>query len=86
MAIVKKGNRQLTVSAEAVKSYLAKGYDEIDPTGKVINNATGGKTISYAEHLRALADKDAKIKELEAKLAAETEAKKPWWCRLFKNR
>lgn len=62
MAKVRKKNRVLTVSDSAVAVYLKEGYDEIDDSGEIVKRATGGKTISLADHNKAL----DKIKELEA--------------------
>ena len=36
MALVIKGNKQLTVAAEKVNEYLSIGYSEIDEDGKVL--------------------------------------------------
>ena len=61
MAKVRKANRVLTVSDEAVENYLKRGYDQIDENGKVIKPATGGKTISIVKYNKVLATN----KELE---------------------
>lgn len=61
MAKVRKANRVLTVSDEAVENYLKHGYDQIDENGKVIKPATGGKTISIVKYNKVLATN----KELE---------------------
>lgn len=60
MAKVRKLNRMLTVSDEAVAVYLKEGYDQVDEKGKIVKRATGGKTISLAEHNKAL-DKIEKL-------------------------
>lgn len=62
MAKVRKKNRILTVSESAVASYLNEGYDQVDENGKIVNRATGGKTVSLTEHNKAL----DKIEKLEA--------------------
>lgn len=49
MAKVRKKNRLLTVNDAAVASYLKEGYDQVDDKGKIIKNATGGKTINVQE-------------------------------------
>ena len=36
MALVIKGNKQLTVAPEKVKEYLSIGYSEIDEKGEVL--------------------------------------------------
>lgn len=63
--IVRLANRTLTVHKSRVKSYLARGYDEVNEAGEVITRATGGKTITVQEHNKAL----DKIEELEGQLA-----------------
>lgn len=71
MAKVKKLNRVLTVSDEAVNSYLRDGYDQIDESGNVLKRATGGRTVPIGEHNEAL-DKietlEAEVKKLKAEL------------------
>lgn len=86
MPKIKKGNRVLTVEKGRVSGFLKDGYDEIDEKGKVINKATGGKTISIGEYNKVLAELDkakaagsnseeleglkTKIKELEEDISA----------------
>ncbi|PGH85773.1 hypothetical protein CN899_08000 [Bacillus thuringiensis] len=65
MPKVQRKNRQLTVSEEAVPSYLKNGYDLIDEKGKVIENATGGKIISLVQHNEVVAENEKLIKENE---------------------
>lgn len=55
---MKKSNRVIEVAESQVKGYLARGYDQIDGKGKIVKEATDGKTISAAEHSRV-------VKELE---------------------
>lgn len=69
MPHVKRANRVLTVSDEVVSSYLKDGYDEIDDQGEVIKRATGGRTVTLAEHnkvLEAIEDLKAENKKLKA--------------------
>lgn len=47
---VKKGNRVLRVDETLINKYLATGYEQIDKKGNVIKPATGGRTVSLAEH------------------------------------
>lgn len=67
MPIVKKKNRQLTVSNEAVQKYLKEGYDQINDKGKVINKATGGRMVSLAEY-NLVSEENEKLKKEIAKL------------------
>lgn len=79
MAKVKKLNRVLTVSDEAVNGYLRDGYDQIDESGKVLKRATGGRTVAIGEHNKAL-DKiealETEVKELKAELKKAKKAEK----------
>lgn len=80
---VKRRNRVLIVEKFEVESYLKQGYDEVDAvTGEVIERATGGRTVSLAEHNKVL-DELEKLKkdqgntdELDQKLAENEELKK----------
>lgn len=70
MAKVKKLNRVLTVSDEAVDSYLKRGYDQIDDAGKIIKRATGGRFIPISEYNKLLEENEklkAEIKKLKSK-------------------
>lgn len=80
---VKRRNRVLIVEKFEVESYLKQGYDEVDAvTGEVIKRATGGRTISLAEHNKVLDEleqlkKDQGITgELDQALAENEELKK----------
>ena len=64
MALVQKGNKQLTVADEAVPAYLAKGFSEIDEKGKVKKKATGGYTPTIAD----IAVKDEEIAKLNTEI------------------
>lgn len=59
----------MTVSKEALPSFLERGYDQVDEKGKVIKRATGGRMVSLKEYNQAL----ERIEELEKELK---EAKK----------
>lgn len=64
---VKKANRIITVPEEQASSYLQRGYDQVED-GKVVKYATGGKTISIAEHNKVL-------KQLEEAKASKGDSK-----------
>ena len=66
MVTVKKGNVELNVDETEVSKFLAKGYDQIDGKGKVIKEATGGKTVSYEEYKKVCAELAALKKKLSA--------------------
>lgn len=51
---VRKKNRIKHVAANRVDAYLSQGYDQIDDDGKIVKPATGGRTISLAEHNKVL--------------------------------
>jgi cell shape-determining protein MreC len=73
MALVIKGNKQLTVAPEKVKEYLSIGYSEIDEKGEVlqVGEATDLKDIK-AENAYLIAklaeykDNIEKLDQLEA--------------------
>lgn len=71
MALVIKGNKQLTVATEKVKEYLSIGYSEIDEEGKIlrVGEATDLKDIK-AEN----ADLKAKLAEYQTVSLEEIEA------------
>lgn len=78
---VKKENRILTVDEQSLRSYLADGYDQVEVDEKkreyiVVKRATGGRTVSLAEHNKALEELE-KLKAENKKLKAEnTKSKK----------
>ena len=65
MAKVKKANRVLTVDESVVESYLKDGYDQIDEKGEVVKRATGGRTVSLAEHNKVLDELEGLKKQIE---------------------
>jgi flagellar basal body rod protein FlgG len=85
---LKKANRILTVAEELADGYLARGYDVIDKDGNVTKEATGGKTITVAEHNKLKArlreaeknqnagEAQIRIEELEDELKKMTEKAK----------
>lgn len=70
MAKVKKLNRVLTVSDEAVESYLKRGYDQVDDKGKIIKHATGGRMIPIVEYNKLLEEVE-KLKAENKKLKSK---------------
>ncbi|MCY8345042.1 hypothetical protein MOC74_06100 [Bacillus haynesii] len=77
MAKVKKHNRVLKVADAAVPGYLKRGYDQVDESGKVVQRATGGRTVALSEHNKALDEiENLKAQLAEAKQAAEKPAAK----------
>ena len=70
MAVVQKGNKQLRVPDEKVKSMLQNGFAEVDEkTGKVIREA---KT----DDLKALKKENKELKERIKALESDLEAAK----------
>lgn len=55
---MKKTNRVLYVNKGQVDSYLKQGYDQISEKGEIVKRATGGRTISIAEHNKVLDELD----------------------------
>lgn len=72
MVTVKKGNVELNVDETEITKFLANGYDQIGDGGKVVKEATGGKTVSIEEYKRVLAENA----ELKKKLSEKTGKKK----------
>lgn len=75
MAMVKmrKANRVVNIDSTQLKSYLARGYDQINEDGKVKTQATGGKTISPADYNRTL-EENEKLKEQIAQFESNGKA------------
>ena len=76
MLRIKRRNRELLIDDRDKTTYLNDGYDVIDDKGRIVEPATGGKTISYAEHLAEInalkaqikPDQSAELDELREKL------------------
>lgn len=66
---VKKSNRIVTIPKEQEESYLNRGYDRINEGGKITKRATGGKTISAAEHQKVIEENE----RLKAQLETDTD-------------
>lgn len=60
---IRKKNRIKLVSADRVEAFLKQGYDQIDEAGNIERRATGGRTISIAEHNKALDELEKQKKE-----------------------
>lgn len=82
MALVIKGNKQLTVAPEKVKEYLLIGYSEIDEEGKVlqVGEATDLKDIkaendTLKAKLAEYKDNIEKLDQLEALQAENADLK-----------
>lgn len=71
MAIVLKGNRQLTIEEHKVEDYVAQGYDYIDKRGNVL---TKGNLITLTDYKREYAalKKEVKTKDSTLKEALNT--------------
>ena len=70
-----KENRVYRVTEENKKDYLKRGFDILDEKGEVIES-NPDKKISYAEHMKIVAELKAEIKELkESKKASKEGAK-----------
>lgn len=72
MAQVRKKNRVLTVSDEALPGFLEQGYDQVDDKGNVIKRATGGRLVPLKEYNQALEEIDRLKKELQAAKKSKT--------------
>ena len=62
MLRIKRRNIYLLIDDRDKATYLNDGYDVIDDRGQIVEPATGGKTISYAEHLAEINALKAQIK------------------------
>lgn len=72
MVTVKRGNIELNIDETEVNKFLANGYDQIGDNGKIVKEATGGKTVSIEEYKMLLAENA----ELKKKLAEKSGKKK----------
>ncbi len=72
---VRKQNKVLRVDESVVDAYLAEGYDEIDKSGKTIRSSSV-RTYTAAEFAAVKSEYEAKITELEAKIAKLTKKSK----------
>ena len=79
---VKRANVVLTVNADDAERYLKKGYDIFDEDGNIKFKATpsdpGALAKAYEEHKARIAELEAEVAELKAKLSAvPVEAEQP---------
>lgn len=65
MAIVLKGNRQLTIEEHKVEDYVAQGYDYIDKRGNVL---TKGNLITLTDYKREYAALKKEVKTKDSTL------------------
>lgn len=65
MLRIKRRNRELLIDDRDKATYLNDGYDVIDDRGQIVEPATGGKTISYSEHLAEINALKAQIKSAQ---------------------
>lgn len=70
-----KGNREVKIVDIQKNDYLQEGYTILDDNFKVIEEPSDA-TINLAEHKKIIAQKDAKIAELEKKLLEATKKTK----------
>jgi len=72
MAKLRKANRLIEVPERHDKSYLLRGYDQINEKGEVVKRATGGRTVSLGEYNKVVEKLEALEKngnnELEEKV------------------
>lgn len=65
MPTMRKANRVVNVDKNSAVSYLARGYDQISDNGEVEKPATGGRSISIAEHNKAV-EESTKLKQVNS--------------------
>lgn len=74
MAKVQRANVVLDVSDDDIELYMAKGFNLLDETGKVIRksipNDVGELKIAYTAHIKQIAELEQKVKELTSQLKA----------------
>lgn len=70
-----KGNKTYTIDESQKKFYVDGGFDIFDDGGELVTHGRG-KTVSYEKYEEALAEKDARIAELEKTLAEKTPVEK----------
>ena len=67
---VRRGGAFLTIPANAVDRYMARGYDVVDSEGNVIResipNDLNALKIAYQKHIAEIADLKKQIEELKA--------------------
>lgn len=72
-ATVRRGGSYLTIPANAVERYLAKGYDVVDENDNVIKSSVPNDIntlkIAYEQHIAKIKELEAQVKELKAQIA-----------------
>lgn len=80
IVIVQKANKILTIPDVQLNEYIAKGFSQVDESGKVIQEGmpidAGELRVAYVKHQKEIEDLKAKIEELENELAKAKKAKK----------
>lgn len=71
---VKRGNVVLTINAELVDRYMAKGYDLIDKTGNVIKKSVPTDLDSLKAAYERQLSENKQLKEQIASLTAQLNA------------
>jgi hypothetical protein len=80
--MVKRGGSYLTIPANSVERYMAKGYDVVDDSGNVVResipNDVATLKIAYKKHLDEIKTLKERIAELEkSNVETTTEETKP---------
>lgn len=80
MARVQRANVILTVEDHEVSHFLAQGYNVIDASGAILNEAiptnVGVLQAKFLEHTRKIAELEGIIAQYKAEAAAKTRKKK----------
>lgn len=75
-ATVRRGGSYLTIPANAVERYLAKGYDVVDENDNVIKSSVPNDIntlkIAFEQHIAKIKELEAQNKELKAQIAKLT--------------
>lgn len=79
-ATVRRGGSYLTIPANAVERYLAKGYDVVDENDTVIKSSVPNDIntlkIAYEQHIAKIKELEAQVKELKAQIVKSTKHEK----------
>lgn len=72
---VRRGGGYLTIPAEAVDRYMAKGYDVVDSNGNILKESTpndiNALKRAYENHVAEIKKLKAEIAELKSQQTAE---------------
>lgn len=70
---VKRGGSYLTISADSVERYMAKGYDVVDANDNIIKacvpNDVDVLKKAFSDHTNRIKELEEEVKSLKAKLA-----------------